>query len=187
MSLLNSFPELYRSLCGAAGRNTKLKKEDIELTKNFLDSYIPMLKIVKDFEATGANALLEGIDNGPNTLLSYAVSKSEGASRYKSYKILTNFISDIIMSLHNPYERRVLQLIYLDGMSYSSAREYMRETPDEGLRPIYETTFAERRRKGLNRIAVSLEILGVLEVIPEGIEELGSIAETFIVPKKTLG
>ncbi|HEY2495104.1 MAG TPA: hypothetical protein VGI33_19615 [Paenibacillus sp.] len=184
MSLLRFIYELDGALRGAAGRNTVLDKEDVNLTTKFLESYIPMLKIVQDYEATGAHLLLQPENSRSKSLLAFAASKSEGGARYKSYKSLTSFIPELIMSLHNPHERKIFELMYLDGLTFTEAQISMKEHPAEGLSPIFGGTFAERKRKGLNRITLSLKILGVLELIPEGVLKLDEVAEEFKLGRK---
>ncbi|MEK5415160.1 hypothetical protein [Paenibacillus sp. FSL L8-0708] len=177
--------DLDGALRGVAGLNTVLEKKDIELTVTFLESYIPMLKIVKDYEATGAHLLMQPESNSSKSLIAYAASKSEGGKRYGSYKVLTQFIPELINSIYNPHERKVLELIYIDGLTFGEAALSMEEDPAEGLGPIFGGSFAERRRKGLKRIALSLKILGILELIPEDITQLNEVAERFKMGRKS--
>jgi hypothetical protein len=176
--------DLDGALRGIVGINTSLKKEDVELTVKFLESYIPVLKIVNDYEATGAHLLTQSGGGSSKSLIAFAASKSEGGKRYSSYKVLTLFIPELIKSLQNPHERKVLELMYIDGQTFTEAAHNMGEHPEEGLDPIFGGTFAERRRKGLNRITLSLKILGILELIPEDVFKLDEVAENFKIGRK---
>lgn len=166
MSFFCLINELDGALRGASGRKVKLSGDEIELTTSFLECYPVLQKTVNDYEATGAH-LIKSTESAGKSLLAYAALKNGGNDRYRSYKTLLEFIQEVINNLHNPYERKVMQLLYIDGLKFTEARAVMRDEPDEGLNPIYDRTFAERRKRALNRITLSFKIIGILDILPE--------------------
>lgn len=170
--------QLDKAFRGVAGRKEIIRKEDIKTTENFLKAYLPMLRIVKDYEAAIECGPL--LSNEPDAIMHII---DRGASdAYKSYKSITDFILATINNLYNPYERMIMQKLYIEGKSYKDAVSYMDFGYSGDLYPIGATTFAERRRKAINRIALSLKIIGILENMPDEVLKFGKENKKYKVP-----
>ncbi|MEK5415155.1 hypothetical protein [Paenibacillus sp. FSL L8-0708] len=141
---------LDHALRGASKDETTIKKEDVKNTEAFLRAYLPMLKVVKDYEAAAA---IGSLSNNDLTNL----------EAYQFYKSITDFTISTINNLSNPYERLIMEKLYIQGLPYKKAAMYMRMGYSSKLNPISLTSFADRKRKALVSIAKSLNIIGILE------------------------
>jgi hypothetical protein len=137
----------------ASGCREIVKKEDIKNTEVFLGAYLPMLRIVKEFEAATESGQLTNEDLNVSDV-------------YQFYKSITDFAFSTIRNLSNPYERKIMQKLYIEGIPFKNAAMYMGAGYSSELYPISRTTFADRRRKALASIALSLKIIGILQEMP---------------------
>jgi hypothetical protein len=168
-----SLAEVIVILTEASKCKTKITKTDVELTNKLLKAYPAMKKVVLDYEATGAHLLLQFDSKAPKTLLALTASKSKGAKEYKACKVITDFIQSLVDGLYFPYERLAIQKRYFEGAKDRVAITLLQDEEKTGYPAIQGSTYYEHKRRGVRRIAKSLKIVGILEVIPEGILELG--------------
>ncbi|HEY2495108.1 MAG TPA: hypothetical protein VGI33_19635 [Paenibacillus sp.] len=149
-----SIGTLDNVLRGASGCRTIVKKEDIKNTEAFLGAYLPMVRIVKEFESATESGQLTNEDLNVSDV-------------YQFYKSITDFALSTIRNLSNPYERLIMQKLYIEGLPFKNAVMYMGVGYSSKLSPISRTTFADRRRKALASIALSLKIIGILKEMPD--------------------
>ncbi|MNJ66807.1 hypothetical protein D3C77_629180 [compost metagenome] len=84
---------------------------------------------------------------------------------YFLYNTLSQIIQSSINNLVNPYERTILELLYIKGARYLVAQSYMGKGYRNDMYPISGSTFAERRRAAIKKIAHSFQILGLLDLV----------------------
>jgi len=158
-------------------------EEDIRKTKWLLERYTDMIDICKNYEIAQkeiqngltAYELLsaEGIvakresseDLYANIPANALVLKDKRHVIYMFYKRITNIIRQVVANIRDPHEALIAQLLFLEGMRYLKAQEYMEKGYRKDIYPISATTFAEKRRKAITNIANSLKINGTLDLV----------------------
>jgi len=158
-------------------------EEDIRKTKWLLERYTDMIDICKNYEIAQkeiqngltAYELLsaEGIvakresseDLYANIPANALVLKDKRHVIYMFYKRITNIIRQVVANIRDPHEALIAQLLFLEGMRYLKAQEYMEKGYRKDIYPILATTFAEKRRKAITNIANSLKINGTLDLV----------------------
>jgi len=145
--------------------------------------YVDMIDIIKNYEIA-----LKEIENGmsayellsaegsvakrenneefySNVTANAVVLKDKRHTNYLFYKTITNIVRAVVNNIRDPHEGLVAKLLFLDGMKYLKAQEYMEKGYRKDIYPIAATTFAEKRRKAIANIANGLMINGTLDFV----------------------
>ena len=158
-------------------------EEDIRKTKWLLRRYTDMIDICKNYEiaqkemqnglsayellcAEGTVARKESPeDTYSNIPVNALVLKDKRHVIYLFYKRITNIIRQVVANIRDPHEALIARLLFLEGMRYLKAQEYLEKGYRKDIYPISATTFAEKRRKAIANIANSLKINGTLDFV----------------------
>nr|WP_231887556.1 hypothetical protein [Paenibacillus jamilae] len=84
---------------------------------------------------------------------------------YKFYQFLTNNIKFAINNMRDKHEGLIAKLLFLDGVKYLKAQQYMKNGYRSDIPSISETTFADKRRRAIANIANSLKINHTLDLV----------------------
>jgi hypothetical protein len=160
-----------------------ITEEDIRKTKWLLKRYTDMIDICRNYEiaqkeiqngltayellsAEGTVARKESSEDlYANIPANAVILKDKRHTNYLYYKMLTNIIRAVINNIRDPHEGLIAKLLFLDGMRYLKAQEYLEKGYRKDIYPISATTFAEKRRKAIANIANSLKINGTLDLV----------------------
>ncbi|MEE4581545.1 hypothetical protein [Paenibacillus polymyxa] len=156
---------------------------DIRKTKWLLNKYTDLVDVIKNYEHS-----LEQIKNG---MSAYDLLSAEGSVakrvtgqeltadvtanavllkdqrhiNYKFYLLITNNIRFAISNIRDAHERLAAKLLFLDGMKYLKAQQYMSREYKKGIHGISATTFADKRRKAIEKLAKSLKVNRTLDFV----------------------
>jgi transposase len=97
------------------------------------------------------------------------VLKDKSQAIYQVYKSISTILQNVINNLRDPHERMIFGLLFVDGRRYLEAVQYL-EQGHPGLYGISPTGFAEKRKRGLKKLAASLKLSGVIALVGEEIE-----------------
>ncbi|MNW38175.1 hypothetical protein D3C74_152350 [compost metagenome] len=160
-----------------------INAEDIRKTKWLLSKYTDMIDIIKNYEFA-----LKQIENGldayqllttegtagkreteheltADVTANSVVLKDKRHTNYKFYLYISNNVKFAINNLRDPHEGLIAKLLFLDGIRYLKAQEYMEKGYRKDVYKISATTFAEKRRKAIAGIANSLKINRTLDFV----------------------
>ncbi|MNW54369.1 hypothetical protein D3C74_319670 [compost metagenome] len=160
-----------------------INAEDIRKTKWLLGKYTDMIDIIKNYEyalqqiedgldayqlltAEGTAGKREtGQELTADVTANSVVLKDKRHTNYKFYLYISNNVKFAINNLRDPHEGLIAKLLFLDGMRYLKAQEYLEKGYRKDVYQISATTFAEKRRKAIAGIANSLKINRTLDFI----------------------
>jgi len=158
-------------------------EEDIRKTKWLLGKYTDMIDIIKNYEFA-----MQQMENG---LSLYELMSAEGSvakrdtgqeltadvtansvvlkdSRHTNYLFYLTISSNIRYAVNNirdHHEGLVAKLLFLDGMKYTKAQEYLEKGYRKDVYPIAATTFADKRRRVISNLANSLKFNRTLDFV----------------------
>ncbi|MCC3380709.1 hypothetical protein ACFQ5D_10795 [Paenibacillus farraposensis] len=160
-----------------------LEQDDIRKTKWLLGKYADLVDVIKNYEYS-----LQQIENG---MSAYDILAAEGSVakrvtgqeltadvtantvilkdqrhvNYKFYKFITNNVKFAVNNMRDKHEGLIAKLLFLDGMKYLKAQQYMKNGYRRDIPSISETTFADKRRRAIANIANSLKINRTLDLV----------------------
>ncbi|MGQ3481089.1 hypothetical protein [Paenibacillus sp. TY11] len=160
-----------------------IESDDIRKTKWLLNKYTDLVDVIKNYEYS-----LQQLENG---MTAYDLLSAEGmvAKRvsgqeltadvtanavllkdqrhvnYKFYQFLTNNIKFTINNIRDNHEGLIAKLLFLDGMKYLKAQQYLEKGYRKDIPGISATTFADKRRKAIESIAKSLKVNRTLDFV----------------------
>ncbi|MEE4578803.1 hypothetical protein [Paenibacillus polymyxa] len=160
-----------------------IDQNDIRKTKWLLNKYTDLVDVIKNYEYS-----LQQIENGMSAydLLSAEGSVAKRVSgqeltadvtanaillkdqrhvNYKFYQFLTNNIKFAINNMRDKHEGLIAKLLFLDGMKYLKAQQYLEKGYRKDIPPISATTFADKRRRVIVNIANSLKTNRTLDFV----------------------
>ncbi|MEK3787577.1 hypothetical protein MKX74_14735 [Paenibacillus sp. FSL K6-1230] len=160
-----------------------LERDDIRKTKWLLEKYADMIDVIRNYEFA-----LQQIENGMSAyeLLSAegfvakrdtgheltaditanaVILKDKRHTNYKFYLFITNNVQFAINNMRDPHEGLAAKLLFLDGMKYLKAQQYMERGYRKDIPGISATTFADKRRRAIANIANSLKINRTLDFV----------------------
>ncbi|MMZ55746.1 hypothetical protein D1872_176110 [compost metagenome] len=156
---------------------------DIRKTKWLLNKYTDLIDVIKNYEYS-----LQQLENG---MAAYDLLSAEGSvakrvtgqeltadvtanavllkdQRHVNYKFcqfLTNNIKFAINNMRDKHEGLIAKLLFLDGMKYLKAQQYLEKGYRKDIPPISATTFADKRRRVIVNIANSLKTNRTLDFV----------------------
>lgn len=157
--------------------------DDIRKTKWLLGKYTDMDDIIKNYEfalkqiengldayqlltAEGtAGKRVTGQELTADVTANSVVLKDKRHTNYKFYLYISNNVRFAINNLRDLHEGLISKLLFLDGMKYLKAQEYLSKGYRKDVYPISATTFAEKRRKAIAGIANSLKMNRTLDFV----------------------
>lgn len=160
-----------------------INAEDIRKTKWLLGKYTDMIDIIKNYEfalkqiedgmdayqmltAEGTIGKREtGHELTADVTANSVVLKDKRHTNYKFYLYISNNVSFAINNIRDPHEGLIAKLLFIDGMKYLKAQEYMEKGYRKDIYKISATTFAEKRRKAIAGLANSLKINRTLDFV----------------------
>lgn len=160
-----------------------INAEDIRKTKWLLGKYTDMIDIIKNYEfamkqiedgmdtyqmltAEGTIGKREtGHELTADVTANSVVLKDKRHTNYKFYLFISNNVSFAINNIRDPHEGLIAKLLFLDGMKYLKAQEYLEKGYRKDIYRISATTFAEKRRKAIAGLANSLKINRTLDFV----------------------
>lgn len=160
-----------------------IQKDDIRKTKWLLNKYTDLVDVIKNYEYS-----LQQIENG---MAAYDLLSAEGSvakrvsgqeltadvtanavllkdqrhENYKFYLFLTNNIKFAINNMRDKHEELIAKLLFLDGVKYLKAQQYLEKGYRKDIPGISATTFADKRRRAIANIANSLKINRTLDFV----------------------
>lgn len=160
-----------------------IEQDDIRKTKWLLNKYTDLVDVIKNYEYS-----LQQIENG---MAAYDLLSAEGSVakrvsgqeltadvtanavilkdqrhiNYKFYQFITNNVKFAINNMRDKHEGLISKLLFLDGMKYLKAQQYMKNGYRSDIPSISETTFADKRRRAIANIANSLKINRTLDFV----------------------
>jgi hypothetical protein len=161
-----------------------LEDEDIEKAEYLLRLH-PAMSVIKSYEWSQSNKengmsqfeLMNtegnarkgehGRELNTDVTANSAVLNQKSAAIYQLYKVISNTICIIIDNLKNPHEGLIFKMLFIDGKSVSDAAKYLERGYRSDIHPIQGTTFFDKRRKALRKVAASLKLASILEVVEE--------------------
>lgn len=160
--------ELDRALKDVAGKRVGVSAEEFKKTEYLLSINPQIVRIVRDYEFAVKSSIslksYEG-EKGHVRQTKAMILKYKRPELYFLYNTLSQIIQSSINNLVNPYERTILELLYIKGARYLLAQSYMGKGYRNDMYPISGSTFAERRRAAIKKIAHSFQILGLLDLV----------------------
>ncbi|MCL6458797.1 MAG: hypothetical protein K6T85_12390, partial [Gorillibacterium sp.] len=78
---------------------------------------------------------------------------------------LTNIIRQVANNIRDPHEALVAKLLSLEGVKYSKAQRYLEKVYRKDIYVIQATAFADKRRRGVAKLANSLKINRTLDFV----------------------
>lgn len=160
-----------------------VESEDVRKVKWLLGKYTDMIDIIKNYEFA-LEQIEEGLDAYQLLTAQGTVGKRESGheltadvtansvvlkdkrhTNYKFYKLITNNIRFAIENIRDPHEQLISRLLFLDGMKYLKAQQYMEQGYKKDIHGIAATTFAEKRRKAIATLTNSLKINRTLDFV----------------------
>jgi hypothetical protein len=160
-----------------------LTDDDIRKTIWLLNRYTDMIDIIRNYEialkemqnglsaydllaAEGTIAKREtGQEITADVTANTVILKDKRHVNYKFYVALTNIVRQVVNNIRDPHEGLSAKLLFLDGMKYLKAQEYMAKGYRKDIYGISATTFADKRRRAIKNIANSLKINGTLDFV----------------------
>ncbi|MFB5761119.1 hypothetical protein [Paenibacillus medicaginis] len=157
--------------------------EDIRKTKWLLGKYTDMIDVIKNYEysqkqiengmsaydllaAEGSVAKrVTGQELTADVTANAVLLKDQRHINYKFYLFITNNIRFAINNIRDPHEGLVAKLLFVDGLKYLKAQQYMKKGYRKDIPGIAETTFSEKRRKAIVNIANSLNVNRTLDFV----------------------
>ncbi|MFT9370109.1 hypothetical protein [Paenibacillus polymyxa] len=152
---------------------------DIRKTKWLLNKYTDLIDVIKNYEYS-----LQQLENG---MTAYDLLSAEGSVakrvsgqeltanavllkdqrhvNYKFYQFLTNNIKFAINNMRDKHEGLIAKLLFLDGVKYLKAQQYLEKGYRKDIPPISATTFADKRRRVIVNIANSLKTNRTLDFV----------------------
>ncbi|URJ42252.3 hypothetical protein [Paenibacillus polymyxa] len=156
---------------------------DVRKTKWLLNKYTDLIDVIKNYEYS-----LQQLENG---MAAYDLLSAEGSVakrvsgqeltadvtanavllkdqrhvNYKFYEFLTNNIKFSINNIRDKHEGLIAKLLFLDGMKYLKAQQYLEKGYRKDIPGISATTFADKRRKAIESIAKSLKVNRTLDFV----------------------
>ncbi|MGR6127182.1 hypothetical protein [Paenibacillus sp. SER-28] len=160
-----------------------LEQDDIRKTKWLLNKYTNLVDVIKNYEYS-----LQQLENG---MTAYDLLSAEGSVakrvsgqeltadvtanavllkdqrhlNYKFYQFITNNIKFAINNMRDKHEGLIATLLFLDGMKYLKAQQYLGKGYRKDIPPISATTFADKRRRVIVNIANSLKTNRTLDFV----------------------
>ncbi|MCP3806428.1 hypothetical protein NLX78_04205 [Paenibacillus sp. Lou8.1] len=160
-----------------------IEQDDIRKTKWLLNKYTDLIDVIKNYEYS-----LQQLENG---MAAYDLLSAEGSVakrvsgqeltadvtanavllkdqrhlNYKFYQFLTNNIKFAINNMRDKHEGLIAKLLFLDGMKYLKAQQYLEKGYRKDIPPISATTFADKRRRAIVNIANSLKTNRTLDFV----------------------
>jgi hypothetical protein len=160
-----------------------IEQDDIRKTKWLLNKYADLVDVIKNYEYS-----LQQLENG---MAAYDLLSAEGSVakrvtgqeltadvtanavllkdqrhvNYKFYQFITNNIKFAINNMRDKHEGLIAKLLFLDGMKYLKAQQYMEKGYRKDIPGISATTFADKRRRAIANIANSLKINRTLDFV----------------------
>ncbi|MMZ51418.1 hypothetical protein D1872_131560 [compost metagenome] len=160
-----------------------IEQDDIRKTKWLLNKYTDLIDVIKNYEYS-----LQQLENG---MAAYDLLSAEGSVakrvsgqeltadvtanavilkdqrhiNYKFYQFITNNVKFAINNMRDKHEGLISKLLFLDGMKYLKAQQYMKNGYRSDIPSISETTFADKRRRAIANIANSLKINRTLDFV----------------------
>ncbi|QOH62436.1 hypothetical protein [Paenibacillus polymyxa] len=160
-----------------------IEQNDIRKTKWLLDKYTGLVDVIKNYEYS-----LQQLENG---MTAYDLLSAEGSVakrvsgqeltvdvtanavllkdqrhlNYKFYQFLTNNIKFAINNMRDKHEGLIAKLLFMDGMKYLKAQQYLEKGYRKDIPPISATTFADKRRRVIVNIANSLKTNRTLDFV----------------------
>ncbi|UNL94032.1 hypothetical protein QNH38_22540 [Paenibacillus polymyxa] len=150
---------------------TKIKIVDLEEALKSvagMDIGISVEELKKTEYLLSINPELSGLTKSYEFSVNTKFVKSAASELYVLYKTLSTIIQTSIKNVVNPYEKVILELLYIKAMKYQKAQMYMEKGYQADIYPISATTFADRRRKAIKCVAQSFRIIGILEYVQDG-------------------
>jgi hypothetical protein len=160
-----------------------IEDEDFEKTEYLLHLHPTMMSVIKNYEWSQVNQengmsqfeLMNAEGNArhgeherelnSDVTADSVVLKHKAAAIYQLYKTISNTICIVIDNLKDPHEGLIFKLLFIDGKKAGDVVKYMDRGYRSDIHPIAVTTCYEKRRKGIKKIAASLKLAGVLEVV----------------------
>jgi len=163
-----------------------INEEDIRKTKWLLDRYTDMIDICRNYEIA-----MSEMENGLSVLSVYDLLSAEGSvgkretgkeltadvtantvilkdkreANYKFYLAITNIVKGVINNIRDPHEGLTAKLLFLEGKKYLKAQNYMEKGYRKDIAGISATTFADKRRRAISKIATSLKVNRTLDFV----------------------
>ncbi|MCP3778786.1 hypothetical protein [Paenibacillus sp. MZ03-122A] len=160
-----------------------IEQDDIRKTKWLLNKYTDLIDVIKNYEYS-----LQQLENG---MAAYDLLSAEGSVakrvsgqeltadvtanavllkdqrhvNYKFYQFLTNNIKFAINNMRDKHDGLIATLLFLDGMKYLKAQQYLEKGYRKDIPPISATTFADKRRRVIVNIANSLKTNRTLDFV----------------------
>lgn len=160
-----------------------LEQDDIRKTKWLLGKYTDLVDVIKNYEYS-----LQQLENG---MAAYDLLSAEGSVakrvsgqeltadvtanaiilkdqrhvNYKFYQFITNNIKFAINNMRDKHEGLIAKLLFLDGVKYLKAQQYLEKGYRKDIPGISATTFADKRRRAIANIANSLKINRTLDFV----------------------
>ncbi|MEE4566845.1 hypothetical protein AAIH69_13670 [Paenibacillus sp. MABNS29] len=160
-----------------------IEQDDIRKTKWLLNKYTDLIDVIKNYEYS-----LQQLENG---MTAYDLLSAEGSVakrvsgqeltadvtanavllkdqrhvNYKFYQFLTNNIKFAINNMRDKHEGLIAKLLFLDGVKYLKAQQYLEKGYRKDIPPISATTFADKRRRVIVNIANSLKTNRTLDFV----------------------
>ncbi|WP_397346199.1 hypothetical protein [Paenibacillus polymyxa] len=160
-----------------------IEQDDIRKTKWLLNKYTDLMDVIKNYEYS-----LQQLENG---MAAYDLLSAEGSVakrvsgqeltadvtantvilkdqrhiNYKFYQFITNNVKFAINNIRDKHEGLIAKLLFLDGMKYLKAQQYLEKGYRKDIPGISATTFADKRRKAIESIAKSLKVNRTLDFV----------------------
>lgn len=162
---------------------TDVDEVDIRKTKWLLGKYVDMMEIIQNYEfslkqiengmsayellsAEGSVAKREsGHELTADVTANSVIMKDKRHANYELYVFISNNVRFAINNLKDVHEGAVAHLLFLKGMKYLKAQEYMEKGYRKDVPGIAATTFADKRRRAIANIANSLKFNRTLDFV----------------------
>jgi hypothetical protein len=93
------------------------------------------------------------------------VLKDKRHTNYKFYLFISNNVKFAISNMRDPHESLIAKLLFMDGMKYLKAQEYLAKGYRKDIYAISATTFADKRRRAIANITNSLKTNRTLDLV----------------------
>ncbi|WP_431090834.1 hypothetical protein [Paenibacillus sp. 8b26] len=160
--------ELNKALKNVSGEHVGVSAEELNKAEYLLSINPEMIRIIGDYEfAVKSSISLSSYESSKGYVRQTraTILKYKRPEWYFLYKTLSKIIQTTINNVINPYERTILDLLYIKGMRYLAAQSYMEKGYRSDIYPISGSTFADRRRAAIKKIAHSFQMLGLLDLV----------------------
>lgn len=161
----------------------ELTEEDIRKTKWLLGKYTDMIDTIQNYEIAqrelengmsayelltaegSAGKRVSGEELTSDVTANSIVLKEKREMIYKFYVALTNIIKAVVSNLRDSHEKQIIKFLFIDGKRYLEAQSYMEKGYKKHIPGIGATTFADKRRRAIARIADGLKNNGTLDYL----------------------